>query len=181
MNIYLPACFSLPPLSLKYHCAIRAYFEAYSRFFYSRFYNSSLEMLHRQLLNGSLLPQRVAFQGTAGWFFIWDEIGWSVITEGIVTSSTIWWGPANRQNLAGQNLTGSWYDAADATEHFGWYLIHSLWIKYQPNPDYGNPPEALNSSYYRIKETKVDIFKFRLCEYFMEFLVKCSAVFLIHT
>ena len=26
----------------------------------------------------------------------------------------------NRQNLAGQNLTGSWYDAAD----FDWYLIH---------------------------------------------------------
>ena len=53
----------------------------------------------------------------------------------------------NMQNLAGQNLTGSWYDAADATGHFGWYLINSLLIKYQPNPGYGNPPEALNSAY----------------------------------
>ena len=52
-----------------------------------------------------------------------------------------------RQNLAGQNMTGSWYDAAEATKHFGWYLIHSLWIKYQPKPGYGNPPEALNSAY----------------------------------
>ena len=35
---------------------------------------------------------------------------------------------SNRQNLAGQNLTGSWYDVAD----FDWYLIHCRinWQRY---------------------------------------------------
>ena len=54
----------------------------------------------------------------------------------------------------------------------GIYFI-TVWIKYQPNPGYGNPLEALNSAYclYLFAHDSDNFFTCKLVDYFCPFCV----------